>query len=313
MCNGITKNGTRCKREGYCWQHSTSRASQKTQTAELAPPRIDRRIDNAWFGGNFRGVVGTLVIGLIANFISLGVQLQFPTRIEVVNVVPEAGRATVALNQGPSCPASRPAETNIAASTEGSGVLAPPAYPVSLQDVVRASDSLPTPSIGVNGNDLAANKLPYDLSDLKGNVLAENQLSGAKTLQLPSWVLANGDTTSNPTSVGGPYFMAGPTGQVFDPSKVVATPSVDQMKALLDASGVGSLQTGITQTTSFHLPEYTGTLTDNSIPSGSQLSSPSINGSGIPAVLPTTWQTLPAVSGTTFPITVPTTLQTNLQ
>jgi len=315
VCDAITKSGTRCKRDGFCWQHPRSGARQKTQPPELAPPRIERRLDKAWFGfgGNLRGFVGALVVNLIADFIILGVQVQIQPPIVLLNSVPEAGTATVASNKEASCPADRPAKNTFTATSPDSGLSAPAAYSPSLQDIVRSSPEFPAASFGINVNDLAKNELPQGLRDLKGSVISDGQLTGANTLSLPNWVSASSDTILNPKIVSNANLMTVPTGGVFDPSRVISTLPMDQIKAMLDASGVGSSQAGTAQSTNFQMPAYVGTLTDNSTPSGIQPLSLTINGSGIPTVLPTTWQTPSAITGATFPVTAPTALQTNSQ
>jgi hypothetical protein len=315
VCDAITKNGTRCKRDGFCWQHPRSGASQKAQTPELAPPRIGRHVRSAWFGfgGNLQGFVGSLTVSLIANLVFFGLQLQIPPRIEVVNSVLEAGPTTVASNRDASCPADRPAKSTFTATSPDSGLSAPAVYSGSVQDVVRTSADFPAASLGNNVNDLAKNELPQGLSDLKGSVFSEGRLSGANTLQLPNLASANSDTTLNPNIISGANLMTVPTGGVFDPSKAISSPPLDQIKTLMEASGIGSLQTGIAQSTNFQMPSYVGTLTDNPTPSGIQPASLTINGSGTPTVLPTTWQTFPANSSPTFPVTAPNALQPNSQ
>jgi hypothetical protein len=313
VCDAITKNGTRCKRDGFCWQHPRSGASQKAQTPELAPPRIGRHVRSAWFGfgGNLQGFVGSLTVSLIANLVFFGAQLQIQPRIEVVNSIPEAGPTTVASNHEASCPADRPAKNTFTASSPDSGLSAP-AYAVSLQDVVQASANSPASSFGININDLAINGLPQDLNDLKASVFAGGQLAGVQTIQLPNWASANNDTMLNPNIVSSANLMTVPTGGVFEPSKAIGPP-LDQIKTLMEASGIDSLQTGIAQSTNFQMPAYVGTLTDNPTRSGIQPASLTINGGGTPAVLPTTWQTFPANSGPTFPVTAPNVLQPNSQ
>lgn len=311
VCDAITKNGTRCRRDGFCWQHSRSRVSQKTHTLKLVPPRIERRIDSAWFGGDWRNLVGNLAVGLFTGLIVLGVQVQTQPRIEVVNSVPEARPTTVASNHEASCPADRPAKNTFTASSPDSSLSAP-AYAVSLQDVVQANANSPASSFGININDVAKNGLPQDLNDLKASVFAGGQLAGVQTIQLPNWASANNDTMLNPNIVSSANLMTVPTGGVFEPSKAIGPP-LDQIKTLMEASGIDSLQTGIAQSTNFQMPAYVGTLTDNPTRSGIQPASLTINGGGTPAVLPTTWQTFPANSGPTFPVTAPNVLQPNSQ
>jgi hypothetical protein len=80
----------------------------------------------------------------------------------------------------------------------------------------------------------------------------------------------------------------------FDPSRMSSSASMEQMK--LDTSGAASSQAGITQAAALP-PSWTLSAVSN--PNGFQsLSNPTINGSGVPIVLPTAWQTSPAtISG----------------
>ncbi|HXA76629.1 MAG TPA: hypothetical protein VNV41_05800 [Candidatus Acidoferrales bacterium] len=134
---------------------------------------------------------------------------------------------------------------------------------------------------------MSGTQAPDSFNDLKGIVFTEEQLNGVKTL-----------TTSGAL----PLVIAG---QVFDPSKMTSIPSVEQMKALIDAWGVGSPQTGTAEALSLQIPANTGMLSGVSSPNAFQLSSPAVNGSGLPIVLPNTLQIPPS----TLSGILPTTLQ----
>jgi hypothetical protein len=291
-CDEITKNGTPCKRGAICWQHLRIRAQRE----------VKKRADGIW--KTFRpfafGVATSLVAAILYSTVPSGIK-----QVEVAwsGLQPKTTATTV----------EPPKQTPLRQDTRGN--FEPPLSPVALLPVGSTCNVPPpaTSSVSLQENFPTTDQLGVSVNRLDPTVVLGVPTSSWPGNQSLSDTVAAMSKTTSETGIlsltGGPQFPP----SSFDPSKMISTASMEQMKALLDASEVASSQTGLAQTASLQMPANTGILTGISSPSGFQISSPTITGNGTPIVLPSTWQTFPSAAGTTFPTTVPTTLPISLQ
>ena len=281
-CDEDTKNGTLCKRRAICWQHLRLRAQRE----------LKKRTDGFW--RKIQPDVRDVATSLVAAIIFVAVQSGY-RHVEVAwsgSQPNTTATSTEPANRTPLTqdPLERvePSRSTVAALPVGAACNVPPPgiSSVSLQDNVPTTDRL-----GVSVNGLEANAaLGVPTFSLPGNQsLSDAMAAVAKTAS----------ETGNLALTGGQPFPS----SSFDPSKMISSVSTEQMKSLLDTSS-GASQAAIAQAATLQAPSWT--LSGISNPSGlPSLSNPTISGSGVPIVLPTTWQIPPAtISGT-----VPTTLQ----
>jgi hypothetical protein len=279
-CDEITKNGTPCKRGAICWQHFRLRAQRE----------LKKRTYGIW--RKVRPFASGVAASLVAGIIIAAMQSGFKHAEFAWSGSQPKTTAAEPTNQAP-LPQDRrqsvePSRSSVAVLPVGSTCNVPPPsiYSVSLQENVPTTDKL-----GVSANGLEPNAvLGGPTFSLPGNQsLSDAMAAIAKTTSETGNLTLTGSQPFPPSS--------------FDPSKMISSASIEQMKALLDTSR-GASQAGIVQMATLQAPSWT--LGGISNPSGlPSLSNPTISGSGVPVVLPTTWQPSPAtISGAQLPTTL---------
>lgn len=286
-CDAITENDTLCKREAFCWQHLRLRARRE----------VKKRADGTW--KKFRPFASNVASGLVAAILFAAVQSGI--RYGGVAWSGSQPKTTVTIveptKQTPLPQESRrnfePSSLPVAVGSTCS--VSPPAISsVSLQETTPTTDQL---SISVS----------------RFAVLGEATSSWPSNQSLSDAMAAA--AAKNVSGIGNPLLTENqPFSPIsFDASKMISSSSMEQTKALLDASVVASSQSGIAQMANLQMPANTGVLSDIATPIGYLPSSPTISGNGIPVVLPSTWQTPSAITGTASPTAFPFTVSTSPQ
>jgi hypothetical protein len=311
MCNYIKADGRKCGNKGRCPHHDKLTKKNPVEKS----PSFWRSATTSAVGNLLAQMVTVIFMLVLAVFFpnsfrilqTLNSPLPPSNPLRVVAAIPPQAPTNLEAHQSADSPVLQCCTTAVGPNTPAAPVLSAAlvaGIPSSLlEESLSHSDSvtavadraMPAATEVLNGIDpnakLGTQTWPgnQSLSDAMAALAKTNSQSGITTL-----------TGVQPSSA-----------QSFDWSKVISTPPMEPGKELMDASGVGSSQTGIAQIASLRMPANAGALAGISTPNGYQLSNPTINGDGTPIVDPRTWQAL--TTGSPFPATVPITLSPSVQ